>query len=156
MDIEIANEQSYRAPVTDNDNEGSRLQILSQLLREKNIGNQNDLVHQLQQKGFVTTQSSISRDLKKLNVVKVDGVYRLPGIAPGESQIVDKLDAHLAGDHLVVFKTSPGSANRIAFIIDEAKVSGILGTIAGDDTIFVATATKAEQSRVVKRIFSLF
>ena len=107
MDIEIANEQSYRAPVTDNDNEGSRLQILSQLLREKNIGNQNDLVHQLQQKGFVTTQSSISRDLKKLNVVKVDGVYRLPGIAPGESQIVDKLDAHLAGDHLVVFKTSP-------------------------------------------------
>ena len=138
--------------MSDND----RLSVLANLIRKEKIGNQMDLKNRLAEEGYETTQSSISRDLKKLGVVKVDGFYKTPSIAPGESNKVDRLDALTAGDNMIVFKTGPGNANRAAVIIDRANISGLLGTIAGDDTIFVAVPNRQEQAKVIKKIFTLF
>ena len=136
--------------------EQNRLGVIADVIRGNRVGNQHELRDLLIAKGFDTTQSSISRDLKKLGVVKVDGFYKTPSIAPGESSKVDRLDATTAGDNLIVLKTGPGNANRAGFIIDRSAITGILGTIAGDDTIFVAVANRQIQAKVLRKIFALF
>ncbi len=133
-----------------------RLLIITDIIRNHKVANQQDLKQKLADYGLDTTQSSISRDLKKLGVVKVDGFYKTPSIAPGESNKVDRLDAISAGENLIVLKTGPGNANRAAVVIDRSSVPGILGTIAGDDTIFVAVANRREQAKVLRKIFTLF
>ena len=133
-----------------------RLDIVAHLIRSRSIANQQELTDLLVDKGIDTTQSSISRDLKKLGVVKVDGRYKLPQIVAGESTLVDRLDATCAGPNLIVLKTGPGNANRAAVMIDSAGITGLLGTIAGDDTIFLAVAGDKHQPKIIKRIFSLF
>ena len=134
----------------------NRLSVIADVIRNFRVGNQHDLKFHLKERGFDTTQSSISRDLKKLGVVKVEGFYKTPSIAPGESSKVDRLDATTAGDNLIVLKTGPGNANRAGVVIDRASIPGILGTIAGDDTIFVAIANRQIQAKVLRKIFSLF
>ncbi len=134
----------------------NRLDIIATVIRNRPIGNQQELADLLSRKGVETTQSSISRDLKKLGVVKVSGRYQLPQISTGESPVVDRLDATLAGPNLIVLKTGPGNANRAALLIDNAAITGLLGTIAGDDTIFIAVASEKDQPRVLKRVFALF
>ncbi len=134
----------------------NRLSIIADIIRNHKVGNQQDLQGHLKAYGFETTQSSISRDLKKLGVVKVEGFYKTPSIAPGESTKVDRLDATTAGDNLIVLKTGPGNANRAGVIIDKANIPGILGTIAGDDTIFVAVANRQQQAKVLRKVFALF
>ena len=134
----------------------NRLSIIAEVIRANKISSQHDLKEQLRALGFDTTQSSISRDLRKLGVVKVDGHYKTPSIAPGESSKVDRLEATTAGDNLIVLKTGPGNANRAGVIIDRANIPGILGTIAGDDTIFVAITNRQQQAKVLRKVLALF
>jgi transcriptional regulator of arginine metabolism len=134
----------------------NRLSIIADIIRSFKVSNQHDLQEYLRERGLDTTQSSISRDLKKLGVVKVEGFYKTPSIALGESSKVDRLDASTAGDNLIVLKTGPGNANRAGFVIDRANIPGVLGTIAGDDTIFVAVSNRQQQAKVLRRIFALF
>jgi transcriptional regulator of arginine metabolism len=136
--------------------ETSRLEALAQIIRERDINNQVDLQKALGDMGFETTQSSISRNLRKLGVHKSEGCYRLPTIAPGESRLVEFLEAVVAGDNLIVLRGSPGSGQNIAFEIDRAKVPEVVGTIAGDDTVFVAIRNAQDQTRAIKKIYSLF
>lgn len=133
-----------------------RLTAMTQLIRDRDIKNQTELKDCLDGMGFSTTQSSISRDLKKIGVVKVGGYYKTPSIAPGESNKVDRLDATTAGDHMIILRTGPGNANRAAVIIDRAAMPEVSGTIAGDDTIFLAVANKNDQGKVIRKIFTLF
>jgi len=134
----------------------NRLSIIADVIRSNKVSNQHDLKEHLKERGFDTTQSSISRDLKKLGVVKVEGFYKTPSIAPGESSKVDRLDATTAGDNLIILKTGPGNANRSGVVIDRANIPGILGTLVGDDTIFVAVANRQQQAKVLRRVFALF
>lgn len=136
-------------------NKRSRQTKIAQLLRSSQIENQEQLLGRLARLGIEATQASVSRDLKELGVVKVDGVYQLPQIAPGQSQLLDKLTAEYAGDHLVVFRTSPGHASMLAAHIDRHRVSGLIGTIAGDDTIFAAVRSAKDQASVVKQVMNL-
>ena len=133
-----------------------RQEKLAKLLKDKPTGNQAILQKLLNSSGLKTTQASISRDLSELGAVKVDGVYKLPNLEPGQSAVVDRLSAECAGDNLVVLRTGPGNASVAAVRIDRAKITEIIGTIAGDDTIFIAVAGREEQLRVTKKIFSLF
>lgn len=137
-------------------NKKSRQIKLATLLKEYPTGNQSELQKRLHKIGIKTTQASISRDLTELSAVKVDGVYRLPTLDKGESTVVDRLDAERAGDNLIVLKTGPGHAAVAGVHIDRAKISEIIGTIAGDDTIFIAVASRDDQTRVIKKIFTLF
>ncbi|MCX6110694.1 MAG: arginine repressor [Proteobacteria bacterium] len=133
-----------------------RQQKISDILRKETIRNQSELVQALTALGFESTQASTSRDLAELGVVKVDGAYRAPQLEPGQSMIVDRLSADRAGDHLIVLRTGPGHAQMAALHLDRARLSGVIGTVAGDDTIFIAVRNRAEQAKVMRRIIAIF
>ncbi len=129
---------------------------VAELIRKRRIGNQAQLVHELQKSGIDATQASVSRDLNELGVVKVSGVYRLPTLEAGQSALVDRMSVDRAGDNLVIVKTGPGHAQLAAVHIDKARISGIIGTVAGDDTLFIAVAGRDEQTQVMRKIITLF
>jgi transcriptional regulator of arginine metabolism len=91
-----------------------------------------------------------------LGVVKINGSYRLPHLEPGESPLVDVLEVETAGDYMIVVKTAAGEAQIVALTIDRAKIPEIVGTVAGDDTIFVAVKGREEQGKAMKQILKLF
>ena len=124
------------------------------LINERQISNQTELLRALLEKGVSTTQASISRDLKKLGVVKRDGYYQLQPQSNqlGSRSSGNKYEITPAGDNLIVLRTSAGNASPIALAIDEASIAGMLGCIAGDDTIFVAVANKRLQTSVMEAI----
>lgn len=135
---------------------------LRQLLTEQEIGTQEEICFSLEGLGFEINQSKASRLLRKVGAVKVlnrDGqtVYSLP-----QEQAPPKLDASLenlvvdvsANETMVVVLTSPGSASMVARVLDYSK-SEILGTIAGDDTIFVVPISVKHTHKLAQEIKSL-
>jgi transcriptional regulator of arginine metabolism len=131
------------------------LKIL-ELISTRPISTQEDLAEALAGEGWEVTQSSVSRDIAALGLVKVDGAYRRrsQGRAladPDERRIADGvLSAEPAGDTLVVVHTPPGEANRVAVALDRLAWPQVVGTIAGDDTIFLAVR-RAEDQRTILR-----
>jgi len=108
------------------------------------------------------TQSSVSRDIAALRLAKVEGVYRraTPSASrtrdPDELRIAEGvLTAEPAGDALVVVHTPPGEANRVGIALDRLAWPEIAGTIAGDDTIFLAVANAKAQHQVLRRLRAL-
>lgn len=130
-------------------------EALIQIVKGHRVRSQEDLQVRLKKKGVAMTQSTISRALARLNIAKVNGVYTLPAIAPGASTLVDFLEVRTSGDTLLVLKTTPGNANRVAYILDNARIDGVVGSLAGDDTIFVAVETKDHRPAVVNKILAL-
>ncbi len=137
------------------DKEKRQQKILS-LIRAKRIGTQQDLTEQLARAGVVATQSSISRDLEELGVVKLNGHYTLPAAPDGGAGRRGLLSLDPAGDCLVVAKCESGLASAVAVEIDRAALSEIVGTLAGEDTIFIAVPEKKAQRGVMKKIWELF
>lgn len=129
---------------------------LLKLIAAQPAWNQSELVEHMRQAGFEVTQSSISRDLREMGVVKVAGRYVTPTqlrgaeSAKGLQRYVQAID--LAGPHLVIVRTTSGSANLVAEMFDRQNISGVCGTLAGDNTIFIATKNKAAQARAVKNL----
>lgn len=128
---------------------------VTKLIKELNIANQEQLQTWLSKRGVTATQASLSRDLNEIGAVKVGGYYRLPAITPGQSRIVSRLNAERAGEHMIVLKTDPLHAPVLAALMDRSKIPGLLGTIAGDDTVFAAVASGKDQTRIIKRIVEL-
>ncbi|HEY0051665.1 MAG TPA: hypothetical protein VGB68_20370, partial [Pyrinomonadaceae bacterium] len=121
----------------------------------RRIGRQEELAELLEKKGFSVTQSSVSRDLLDLGIIKVHGHYALPkkmrnGVAFG------LLNLDTAGENLIVAKCESGLASAVAVRVDDANIAEIVGTIAGDDTIFIAVKDKSEQKTVIKKIWEIF
>lgn len=135
-----------------------RRQRISEVIRSGALSSQEQLLRKLERRGIRTTQSTLSRDLAALGAYKADGVYRLPGLDGAENQapMVELVGFDTAGDHLIVLRTPPGQASVAAIRIDQAGVTEVVGTLAGDDTIFVATRGQMEQKRAIKAILSLF
>jgi transcriptional regulator of arginine metabolism len=134
------------------------LKIL-ELISTRAVRTQEELADALAADGWQVTQSSVSRDIAALRLVKVEGVYRrAPAAAlrtrdPDELRIAEGvLTAEPAGDALVVVHTPPGEANRVGVALDRLAWPEIIGTIAGDDTIFLAVSNQAAQRLVVKRL----
>lgn len=125
-----------------------RQRLIADWLRQHRIASQEELVARLDLAGVSATQATVSRDLDELGAVRVrrDGAlhYRLPEqMQDGDANRLDRLLAEFVTDireagNLVVLKTPPGSANLVANALDAARLEGVAGTIAGDDTIFVA------------------
>ncbi len=101
-----------------------------------------------------TTQSSLSRDLEELGVVKHHGHYTLPRTNGTAARGLLSLDQ--AGESLVIARTVPGLASAVAVEIDAAALPEIVGTIAGEDTIFIAVREPKAQRTTIKRIWELF
>lgn len=126
-----------------------RQRMLTNWLRDGSLGSQDEMVARLGEAGFVATQATVSRDLEELGATRVrrGGATRYVLAEELSTTVADaRLDRLLAewvlsivaAGPLLVLKTPPGSANLVANAIDLAKLAEVAGTIAGDDTLFLA------------------
>ncbi len=131
-----------------------RQETILNLISARPISRQDELAKFLRKNGFSVTQASISRDLDELGIEKTNGVYTLPP-EPVDASIFGHIGAEPAGDNLIVVKCGAGLASAAAVRIDAAGLDGIAGTIAGDDTIFVAVKNAALQKELTEKLMFL-
>jgi transcriptional regulator of arginine metabolism len=145
-----------------------RQQAIRDLLDSRAVRTQHELVSALRERGFRATQATVSRDVAELGLVKTNrgGVqaYAVPARvddleASGEERLRKLLhdlpiEVRVAGLLLVV-RTVPGSAHAIAAALDRARWPEVVGSIAGDDTLFVAFADRGSLQRIRKRVVRL-
>jgi transcriptional regulator of arginine metabolism len=139
-----------------------RLLRLLEIISTRPIHTQEELVQALADEGYQVTQSSVSRDISALGLIKLDGVYhRAP---PAEPRPADPNELRIregvlasepAGEVLVVIHTPPGEANRVGVAIDRLAWPEVVGTIAGDDTIFLAARDRRGQRAALARLREL-
>lgn len=140
-----------------------RRRDLLKVLQEGRASNQAEIVSALRSAGHDVTQATVSRDLRELGAMKLrsgdDFVYRLPDDAPrgmnGDlvaRNLRSTLDEFVieisAAASLVVLQTAPGHAPAVARAVDLAGLEEVVGTVAGDDTIFVATSSNEAARRI--------
>lgn len=141
-----------------------RLNALKKILESGKNSTQEDLRDMLEAKGHDVNQSTISRDLKKIGAIKgVDHkgrtTYRLSDIAPENFVAQSLADLILSINHndsMIVIQTTPGSASLVARQLDMNRPADILGTIAGDDTIFVAPSRDFTIKQTINAIRDCF
>ena len=138
-----------------------RQRAIATILRGRRVTRQAELVRMLRERGIPATQSSVSRDLQQLGITKLDARYRQvdqPEAAEDRDVAVIAAFVHevrTAGGNLTVVRTGEGAAQRVALFLDRSGWPEIVGTVSGDDTIFVATLGGAEQRRLVIRLRAL-
>lgn len=115
----------------------------------------------LKKHGHVATQSSVSRDLREMGVAKVGDRYVLPDAATAVKNDFSTLKQFVnavltAGTNLTVLRTTVGAAQSVAVAIDTGRWPEVIGTISGDDTIFIATAGAREQQKLGERLHAIF
>jgi transcriptional regulator of arginine metabolism len=138
------------------------LKIL-ELVATRPMHTQDELAEALAQEGWEVTQSSVSRDIGTLGLIKVDGIYQRAALArlqeiadPNERRLASSLLAvDPAGDAMLVLHTPPGEAPRVGSALDLLAWPEVVGTIAGDDTIFVATRNASAQGTIQRRLGAL-
>lgn len=144
----------------------SRQEEILHIIDDTEIETQEELANLLREKGYKVTQATVSRDIKELRLIKVSGhrsnyCYARPG--RNTSVINDRMirllsDSTLNVDYagqMIVVKTLSGSANAAAEAIDTMNWSEILGTIAGDNTIFIAVRNESDAAEIASRISKL-
>lgn len=130
--------------------------FLNDLLNRSSFRRQEEVVAAMLAKGFEVTQSSISRDFKEIGVIKVGGVYRPSKLKLEYTEgspfqmMIKKVDT--AGPNIVVVLTTPGAAAAVAEEIDLENIDGVVGTVAGDNTIIIATKSTVAQVKTITRI----
>ena len=133
------------------------------LIASREIRSQAELARMLARDGLEATQATLSRDLAEIGVLKGAGGYRLPGVVAEAPPAEDALGRVLrrevlsveAGGTLVVIRTPSGHGNALAIELDRAAPKGALGTIAGDDTVFVAARNEIAARRIAKDLRTL-
>ena len=137
--------------------QSQRRDAIRELLTDRPAATQASLVRALENLGFGATQSSVSRDLRELGAVKTAAGYELPsGPEAGDEQVAAVADLLRsiapAGSNLLVIRTGIGAAQRVGLALDRSGWPGMVGTIAGDDTVFVATESAHAQKNLISRI----
>lgn len=143
-----------------------RQQAIAVLIRTGPPANQEQLAERLEHLGFAVTQATVSRDLEQLGAVKVrrDGrlIYVLPdqvargSAAPRLASVVrDWVRSIDCAANLAVIKTPPGTAHLVGVALDQADLALVVGTICGDDTIFVACRKDADARAFAKQLGSM-
>jgi transcriptional regulator of arginine metabolism len=137
-----------------------RQAAIRRILRDADVGTQADLRRALRAGGFRVDQSTLSRDLVELGIRKADGRYLLPNGQAKESAEPAFSSAVVGytscGPHLIVIRTALGAAQPLAVRIDQAAEPSIVATLAGDDTIFVATRSRRTQVVALRRLEQWF
>lgn len=139
-----------------------RHELILSAIRRGGIASQEQLAAALAREGVGVTQATLSRDLRELGVAKGPGGYAVPGeaaAARSDEGLQRALRSHMLkgeiGGNLAVVHTGPGRAPLLALEIDRAGLRPVLGTIAGDDTIFVATRSPREAGRILSQFKQL-
>ncbi len=141
---------------------------IARLLERHAVTSQPQLVELLQSDGVVATQATVSRDLEELGAVKVrvpggESVYAIPELAKDRLSPEDNL-RRVLGDwvaevahsaNLVVLRTPPGSAHVVGSAIDRAGLEGVIGTVAGDDTLLVVASERTGGAELARRLSGL-
>ncbi len=141
---------------------------ISMVLQTRSVGSQAHLVELLAAEGIVATQTTVSRDLEEMGALKVrlpggDTAYAIPELPKDQVAPADHLRRVLgewvvevgSSQNLVVLRTPPGSAHVVASAIDRARLNGVLGSVAGDDTVIVVAAEEIGGPAIEQRIASL-
>lgn len=134
-----------------------RRAAIRELLGKGPAETQASLVTALQDLGHVATQSSVSRDLREIGAIKTARGYELPLADESADDQVAAVAEMLrsitpAGSNLLVIRTGVGAAQRVGLALDRCGWPGMVGTIAGDDTVFVATESAHAQKNLIARI----
>lgn len=143
----------------------NRMEVLKMLISSKELGCQEEVLKALEMEGFQITQATLSRDMKQLKIAKAASmngkyVYVLPNetmykrvSSPSKVKEMMQTSGFLSinfSGNMVVIKTRPGYASSIAYNIDSSDIPQILGTIAGDDTIFMVKGVGVTNEEVVE------
>ncbi|HEX2225195.1 MAG TPA: arginine repressor [Thermoanaerobaculia bacterium] len=145
-------------PASDREARRRRQDAIVDLITErKAIHSQSELQEMLAEMGIPSTQSSISRDLQELGIKRVKGRYVLRvwrDVDQGSFEDVVGFvnQVHRSGPYITVMLTSPGAAKVVAWAVDAAGWPEVLGTVAGEDTIFVTTASEEGQTAFIQRL----
>ena len=139
-----------------------RHDMISKLIASENVETQEDLAAKLREHGFAVTQATVSRDIKELRLIKVltaEGRYKYATVEKAEADMQERFIRMFSNcvlsvtstGNLIVIKTITGSASAAAEAVDSLKWPDILGTIAGDNTIFIAVRDGKSVSDIVKK-----
>ncbi len=133
-----------------------RRKAIVEILATQPLRKQGDIAKALRKMGFKVTQSSISRDLKAMGIVRSQGAYHLPSPKGDESHL-GKMEEYLrkvrsAGPYMLIFETVPGTAKAVSVALKAAAWAEIQGMIAEDDTIFVATNNVYDTRLLLQRL----
>jgi transcriptional regulator of arginine metabolism len=156
---------AQRDPATRTLAKPQRQHRVARLITEHAVGNQGQLVELLAAEGVAATQATVSRDLDELGAVKVRvpggaTVYAIPEL-PMERHVPEDTLRRVLGEfvvdvahsaNLVVLRTPPGSAHVVASALDRTGLHGVIGTVAGDDTLIVVVAEQVGGRQVAKQM----
>ncbi len=127
----------------------ARQDAIREIVRNKSVSTQRELVEELKEAGFTCTQATVSRDIADMGLRKLpEGVYVLAEDLRLQRMVSDLVDEVVRAGNLVLIKAQPGTAAGIAVAVDAAELAGVLGSVAGDDTILVVAATEEDGARL--------
>ncbi len=138
-----------------------RREAILSVIAEESVATQKEMVMALQRHGVRASQASVSRDITALKLIKVDGRWARPTVAsrggnPLETRVREfLLSVAPVGDNLLVLKTPPGEASALGFAIDHLEFAGVVGSVAGDDTVFLAATNRRACAAVARRLRAL-
>lgn len=140
----------------DREHQDHRRRAILKLLAERPMSRQIEIGRALRKQGFKVTQSSVSRDLQALGIVRREGVYR-PPVPKGDEKSIGKIEEFIlrvntAGPYMLVFDTSPGTAKAVAVALKNAAWPEVRGVMAEDDTLFVATDNVYDSRLLMQRL----
>jgi transcriptional regulator of arginine metabolism len=117
-----------------------RQRAILELVLRRPVQTQQELARELASRGFAVTQATVSRDVQELGLIRTTTGYRPGGTAAVARELVLSVTQV---EFLVVIHTPPGTANLVARVIDEGRLEGVAGTVAGDDTIIAVLADRS-------------
>lgn len=133
-----------------------RRKAIRNLLQSGEAADHEAIVAGLRRRGFDVTQPSVSRDLRAIGAAKIEGRWVLarnlvekaaPTVQDALAEVLGSVrEVRIAGPHMLVIATLPAKASAVAMAIDQAGLPGVAGTVAGDDTVFVAVAGRRAQA----------
>jgi transcriptional regulator of arginine metabolism len=137
----------------------ARHEAIAEALGRFHVRSQTELAGRLREVNIHVTQATLSRDIRELGLVKVRGVYQVPSVAPApvsEERMRNSFHQMITrsgvSGNIVLINTAPGNAHAIAVLLDAAAWPEVLGTVAGDDTIFILLKSSRLGQRVLRRI----
>lgn len=147
-------------------NKRLRQKMILDIIESIETETQEDLAQELQKKGILVTQATLSRDIRELNLIKTAGKYKKHKYASiSENEHADKkfLNVFLncvtdieSAQNIVVVKTLNGNGNSAGIVVDNMNMTEIVGSVAGDDTLLIVTKSNEDAERVTKKLKEYF
>lgn len=138
----------------------NRKQVIANIIDSAKIHTQEELIQELEKMGISVTQATLSRDIKEIGAVKVTDSYNGQYYTIPKAPVVPKRNYNVnhieVSGQMCVLHTLPGYASPVASMIDDLKLEGVMGSIAGDDCVFVALRADADEGSILATLKAVF